>query len=275
MSQQLNTPTKLFIAGEALAAFRRVRLDTASENTVVYADAGEPCIGVTQESTASGYRVNVKLANAPGTFKIAAAAATSINAKLYGAADGKVSEAVSGVAEWYGVEAASADGGRIECHPIPASEIAAPGAADFQDSVPTRLATPAGGEAVGYRTLVKATASGAFTGKVDNIATLEQDATWTFDAPTEGMALRVEDEDVIYLYNGSAWVTNAHIADPAACAAMTATLSGVDTGTDMTAAQAATIVADLAALKTAIDANNAAIDSINAAQAALGITAAS
>ncbi len=32
--------------------------------------------------------------------------------------------------------------------------------------------------------------------------------------------------------------------------AMTATLTGVDTGTDMTAAQAATIVADLAALDT-------------------------
>jgi len=49
---------------------------------------------------------------------------------------------------------------------------------------------------------------------------------------------------------------------PAACAAMTATLVGVDTGTDMTAAQAATLVADLAALKAGIDANNAAIDQL-------------
>jgi hypothetical protein len=52
------------------------------------------------------------------------------------------------------------------------------------------------------------------------------------------------------------------IAPPAAAAAMTATLTGVDTGTDMTTAQAATIVADLAALKTAVDANNTAIDSL-------------
>jgi hypothetical protein len=66
-----------------------------------------------------------------------------------------------------------------------------------------------------------------------------------------------------------------HIADPAACAAMTATLTGVDTGTDMTAAQAATIVADLGALKTAVDANNAAIDSILAALEAWGIIASS
>ena len=56
--------------------------------------------------------------------------------------------------------------------------------------------------------------------------------------------------------------TQTTIADPAACASMTATLTGVDTGTDMTAAQAATIVADLAALKTAVDANNTAIDSL-------------
>ncbi len=63
-----------------------------------------------------------------------------------------------------------------------------------------------------------------------------------------------------------------HIPDPAACADMTATLTGVDTGTDMTAAQAATIVADLAALKAAADANNAAIRSILAALEAWGIT---
>ena len=54
----------------------------------------------------------------------------------------------------------------------------------------------------------------------------------------------------------------SHIADPTACAAMTAVLTGVNTGTDMTAAQAATIVADLGALKTAVDGLNTSIDSI-------------
>lgn len=63
-----------------------------------------------------------------------------------------------------------------------------------------------------------------------------------------------------------------HTTDPAAAAAMTATLTGVDTGTDMTAAQAATIVADLLALKTAVDANNVAIDSVLAAVATANIT---
>lgn len=77
------------------------------------------------------------------------------------------------------------------------------------------------------------------------------------------------------LWNATPVVQPSHVADPAACASMTATLTGVDTGTDMTAAQAATIVADLAALKTAIDANNAAIDSILDQLATIGAQAAS
>lgn len=54
----------------------------------------------------------------------------------------------------------------------------------------------------------------------------------------------------------------AHIADTAACAAMTFAAGSIDTGTDMTAAEAAAIVADLAALKTAVDNLNATQDSI-------------
>ncbi|MCF6174824.1 MAG: hypothetical protein L3J71_03550 [Victivallaceae bacterium] len=65
----------------------------------------------------------------------------------------------------------------------------------------------------------------------------------------------------------------ALVADPAACADMTTDLTGVDTGTDMTAAQAAMIVADLGALKTAIDANKAAVDASNAALIAAGLMA--
>ena len=49
-----------------------------------------------------------------------------------------------------------------------------------------------------------------------------------------------------------------HIAD----VAVTATLTGVDTGTDMTAAQAATIVADLNSIKTKINAILAALEGV-------------
>jgi hypothetical protein len=52
----------------------------------------------------------------------------------------------------------------------------------------------------------------------------------------------------------------SHIAD----AAVTATLVGVDTGTDMTAAQAATIVTDLTTLKTKINAILAVLEDIGA-----------
>jgi len=318
MSQQRETGTVTFIAGEDLATKRRVRLSAATEMTVVYADAGEPCDGVTQKAVDSGDRVPVKLINAPGTFNIVAGATTTVNAKLYGAADGKVSETVSGRAEFFGLEAASGDASVIECLPIPAAEMAESSAADFQDSVADRLTVPGGSETAGYRALVIATATGAFASQEDSIAILEQDASWTFIAPTEGMIVRVEDEDVLYQYDGASWSTvlelgglsiadagdiavgtatgtkigtatsqkiglwnatpvvqPAHNADPAACVSMTATLTGVDTGTDMTAAQAATIVADLAALKTAVDANNAAIDAINADCATVGLTAAS
>jgi len=65
----------------------------------------------------------------------------------------------------------------------------------------------------------------------------------------------------------------ALVADPDACAAMTTDLAGVDTGTDMTSAQAAQIVADLGALKTAIDANKAAIDANHAVFKAVDLMA--
>lgn len=50
----------------------------------------------------------------------------------------------------------------------------------------------------------------------------------------------------------------AHIAD----AAVTATLSGVADGTDMTASQAATIVTDLTTLKTKLNAVLAALEDV-------------
>lgn len=64
-----------------------------------------------------------------------------------------------------------------------------------------------------------------------------------------------------------------HIADPAACAANTFGHAW-DGATDPTAEEGNELVADLAALKTAIDANNAVIDSILAQLAELGLQAA-
>jgi hypothetical protein len=89
--------------------------------------------------------------------------------------------------------------------------------------------------------------------------------------------------DVLYLNVGTyascnfdsvaGFAQQSHIADPAAAASVTFTHSW-NSSTDPTAAEGAALIADLGALKTAIDANNTAIDSINAALAATGITAA-
>jgi len=112
---QYNEGIKAFTSGEALAARRRVKW---SSSTVVYADAGEACIGVTEHACASGEIVSVRLRNHPGTFKIAASEALSAGASLYGANDGKVADTASGTAYYTALEAATANGDIIECMPI-------------------------------------------------------------------------------------------------------------------------------------------------------------
>jgi len=97
MGNENQSGWRSFIGGEALEPYRRVRLSSSTENTIVYADAGEPGIGVTDGNTyASGAVVNVKLWSAPGTFQIEAVGAIVCNALFYGAADGKISATAYG-----------------------------------------------------------------------------------------------------------------------------------------------------------------------------------
>jgi len=70
---------------------------------------------------------------------------------------------------------------------------------------------------------------------------------------------------------GNTWYQLSHIADPAACAAMTFSHSW-DGSTYPTADEGNKVSTDLGALKTAIDANNTAIDSILARLEAAGIS---
>lgn len=81
------------------------------------------------------------------------------------------------------------------------------------------------------------------------------------------------DTGLLGFYGAAAVNQPAHIADPAACAANTFGHLW-DGATDPTAEEGAELIADLAALKTAIDANNAAVDSILAQLAELGLQAA-
>lgn len=102
---QENLGNKGFVAGEALEAYRRVKL---SSDTVVYADAGEAFIGVTTEKKASGEIINVALKGSGRTFKIEAGEAFASGAVLYGGNDGKVQDTASGTAQGTALEAAAA-----------------------------------------------------------------------------------------------------------------------------------------------------------------------
>ena len=109
-------------AAEKLESKRRVKVDTsattASPVKVVYADAGEDFLGVTERSAATSDLVAVKLQSAPGTFEMEAVIDSAINVgtTLYGAADGKVSDASSGSAIGEALQKASASNDHIRVH---------------------------------------------------------------------------------------------------------------------------------------------------------------
>lgn len=107
-------------AGEALEAKRRVKLDASASATaafpvVVYADAGEGYIGVTEYSAASGDKVTINPITGPGTREVEVDinSAIAIGTVLYGAADGKLSDASSGSAQGIAMKAAAADNEHI------------------------------------------------------------------------------------------------------------------------------------------------------------------
>jgi hypothetical protein len=101
---------KTFTAGEDLAAHRRVKIDSAASSAdpaeVIYADAGEDFIGVTEWSALDGELIAVKLCTGPGTFEVECTvdSAIALGTVLYGAADGKLSDASSGSAQGVNIE---------------------------------------------------------------------------------------------------------------------------------------------------------------------------
>ena len=108
---------RAYTAGEALAAKRRVKLHT-TDGEVVYADAADRWIGVTEAPAASGDRVAVRLKNTQGTLKVCAAGAFTRGTALFAADDGKVDDTET----IYGrigqaLMAATADGDWVEMLP--------------------------------------------------------------------------------------------------------------------------------------------------------------
>jgi hypothetical protein len=76
---------------------------------------------------------------------------------------------------------------------------------EWRDSVLERRSSPPGAPGSGDRYLVIATATGAWTGHEDEIATWNG-SSWDFEVPSDGWAVWVEDVDKLYVYNGTAWV---------------------------------------------------------------------
>ena len=115
MSQQINGPTITLTAGEDLIAFRRVKI---SGSTVLYADAGDPGIGVVQAAVdySEDSNATIRLDNA-GTSKMMASGAISAGANVYPAADGKITATVNGRCIGKAIEAATTDGDIIEVLP--------------------------------------------------------------------------------------------------------------------------------------------------------------
>jgi hypothetical protein len=118
-----NEGTKSFVADEKLEAHRRVKIDTTNTTAVppkvLYADAGEDYIGVTEFSAATGDLVSVKMNDAPGTFEIECTVSSAINVgtTLYGAADGKVSDASNGTAQGIALQQTATSNEHIEVAP--------------------------------------------------------------------------------------------------------------------------------------------------------------
>lgn len=120
MSQFVEGPTKTFVAGGALAQYRRVKL---SSGKLAYAGAGASDYAVDignleRDTFADGEAVAVRLRNAQGTRKGVAAGPVSAGVAIYGAANGKIDDASSGTQIGISLEAALADGDIIEYLPF-------------------------------------------------------------------------------------------------------------------------------------------------------------
>ncbi len=116
-----NEGIRAYTAGEALAAHRRVKIEGGTTTTppeVVYADAGEQHIGVTEYAVDDGDLASIRLRTYPGTVEVEAADTFAVNATLYGAADGKISDSSSGSAIGIAHEACTGAGDIVEVVPF-------------------------------------------------------------------------------------------------------------------------------------------------------------
>ncbi len=106
---------RTFKTGEAIEKYRFVKLDS-TQDQVIYADAGEEPVGVSDEAKGSGKNLTVDLMSKPGTLEVTLAGSVSYGDAIYVAADGKASGTVSGRKRGLALESGSA-GQTIEILP--------------------------------------------------------------------------------------------------------------------------------------------------------------
>jgi len=114
MTTMSNSP-KTFTAKEALSAYRRVKIAGASRGAW-YADSAEYGIGTVIESVAVNKNVAIRLWEHGGTHKCIASGAINAGAKVYAAANGKVS-ASGTVLVGTALDTVTADGSVLEVLP--------------------------------------------------------------------------------------------------------------------------------------------------------------
>lgn len=116
MSQFVNTPTRTFTAGAAIAQYLRVKLSSGKLAVAVAGVTDEPVeLGVIRDASFADLDVRaVLLRSSGGTTPMVADGAISQGVAVYGAAGGKVSSTASGNAIGIALEAAGADNDIIE-----------------------------------------------------------------------------------------------------------------------------------------------------------------
>jgi len=235
-------------AGEAFAADRLVRY---TGSAWMYCDAGQQPDGVTTEAVASAARVTIHPVNGACIEKLTASKALTVGDQVYPAADGKVSDAVGG-GQRLGVAqtATTADGGRVAVLFRTPAGGGGGDAFDWQESVAGRLAfaddEPAS-PSLGDRYINTGTGTAGETGQTVTANHIYEwnGEQWTDVTLTEGAVLRVEDENVLYFFDGTNWVTNAHIADVAQTQATLTDSSGGSANTTLVDVLAAQTQEDL------------------------------
>jgi hypothetical protein len=111
MSQYVETPTKAFTTGGAIAQHLRVAF---SGTTIAAAGVGDIEVGTMVDAALAAGPATVRLRSAQGTAKMVAAGAIAAGAAVYSAAAGKVNDVASMYRVGIALDAATADGDVIE-----------------------------------------------------------------------------------------------------------------------------------------------------------------